>query len=123
MSSMMKALLLMSALMIPSDDGPGCGASEDYGTGPSTGPVPTYVVVTPQSATIKVGQTINFSAEIQDQFTNTMQGSVQWSSANFNVAGVNAAGTATGRAAGISGIRAEYAGIRGVARLTVTGGI
>ena len=121
----MKALLLMSALMLPDSDefNGGCSGSSD-----STGPndielVPTYVVVTPQSVTIKVGQTINFSAEIQDQFTNTLQGSVQWSSVNFNVAGVNAAGTATGRAAGISGIRADYDGIRGVAQLTVTGGI
>ena len=121
MSSMMKAFLLLAVVVLPEESG--CGSPSD-----STGPddielVPTYVVVTPQSVTIKVGQTVDFSAEIQDQFRNTVQGSVQWSSANFNVAGVNAAGTATGRAAGISGIRAEYAGIRGVAQLTVTGGI
>ena len=57
--------LLPVTLGVPAD---GCG------TGPSTGSVATYVVVTPQSATIKIGETVSFSAEIQDQFTLPMQG-------------------------------------------------
>ena len=121
MPSMLKTLLLMSAVVLPLGEF-GCGVSEDADpTGPSTGPVATYVVVTPQSATIKIGETVSFSAEIQDQFTLPMQGSVQWSSANISVATVSSTGTAIGSGPGITAIRATHAGITDVAQLTVVG--
>ena len=88
----------------------------------STAPQAIYVVVTPESATVQRGQTVDFNALIKDQFGDIMQGSVQWSSANTSVATVTAtSGTATGRNVGTTAIRADYARIRGVALLTVVG--
>ena len=122
MPSMLKTLLLMSAVVFPDSFNGGCGASgDDDPTGPSTGSVATYVVVTPQSATIKIGETVSFSAEIQDQFTLPMQGSVRWVSANISVATVSSTGTAIGSGPGITAIRATHAGITDVAQLTVVG--
>ena len=120
MPSMLKTLLLMSAVVLPFDSGCGAGGYADA-TGPSTGSVATYVVVTPQSATIKIGETVSFSAEIQDQLTLPMQGSVQWSSANISVATVSSTGTAIGSGPGITAIIATHAGITGVGSLTVVG--
>ena len=121
MPSMLKTLLLMSVVLLPEGGCGGCWEADEDPTGPSTGPVATYVVVTPQSATIKIGETVSFSAEIQDQFTLPMQGSVQWSSANFSVATVSSTGTAIGSGPGITAIIATHAGITDVAQLTVVG--
>ena len=91
------------------------------GCGP-TAPQAIFVVVRPESATVQLGQTVDFNASIKDQYGDFMQGSVQWSSANTSVATVTAtSGTATGRNVGTTAIRADCAGIRGVALLTVLG--
>ena len=88
----------------------------------NTEQIVTSLVVTPGSATVQLGQIVDFSASIRDQDGGIIQGSVQWSSANTSVATVTAtSGTATGRNVGTTAIRANYAGIRGVALLTVVG--
>ena len=119
MPSMMKTLLLMSAVVPPSESY-GCGGGP---TEPdNTEQIVTSLVVTPGSATVQLGQTVDFNASIRDQDGGIIQGSVQWSSASTSVATVTAtSGTATGRNVGTTEIRADYAGIRGVALLTVVG--
>ena len=122
MPSMLKTLLLMSAVVLPSE-GFGCGGFDgDDPTGPSSDLVATSLVVTPSSATVQLGQTVDFNASIRDQDGGVFQGSVQWSSANTSVATVTTtSGTATGRNVGTTAIRADHAGISGVAQLTVVG--
>ncbi len=126
------AVLFLLPVILGLPEG-GCG-----GGGPTepdnTEQIATSLVVTPESATVQLGQTVDFNASIKDQYEHTMppgriQGSVQWSSANISwasaanvsVASVNSLGTATGRNVGTTEIRADYAGIRGVALLTVVG--
>ena len=122
-----KKLFLVVLFLLPVTLGfpdAGCGGYDfDSPTEPdNTEQIVTSLVVTPGSATVQLGQIVDFSASIRDQDGGIIQGSVQWSSANTSVATVTAtSGTATGRNVGTTAIRADYAGIRGVALLTVVG--
>ena len=105
---------------------PSCEGGDSGWGGPTepdnTEQIVTSLVVTPGSATVQLGQTVDFNASIRDQDGGLIQGSVQWSSASTSVATVTTtSGTATGRNVGTTEIRADYAGIRGVALLTVVG--
>ena len=115
----MVLFLLPVTLGLPGSKGWGCGGPTEPD---NTEQIATFLVVTPESATVQLGQTVDFNASIRDQDGGIIQGSVQWSSASTSVATVTAtSGTATGRNVGTTAIRADYAGIRGVAQLTVVG--
>jgi hypothetical protein len=122
-----KKIFLVVLFLLPVTLGTPCCDGGDSGCGGPTEPdnteqIVTSLVVTPGSATVQLGQTVDFNASIRDQDGDIIQGSVQWSSASTSVATVTAtSGTATGRNVGTTEIRADYAGIRGVALLTVVG--
>lgn len=81
------------------------------------------MTVTPSSASIAPGATQQFSATAFDAAGNAVSTTYTWSSSNTAVATVNAAGLATGVAAGSAQIRATAAnGVHGEAALTVGSG-
>src|SRR2546428_206142 len=79
------------------------------------------VTVTPQTATIGVGQTAQYLAITRDAFGNPLGGrTVTWSSSNPAVATVNGTGQATGVAVGAATLTATSEGKSGTAAITVT---
>ena len=85
-------------------------------------PVPVAAVtVSPGSATVSVGQTVQLTATLKDAAGNPLAGrSVTWSSGNTTVATVSGSGLVTARAAGSTTITATSEGQSGTASLTVT---
>src|SRR5439155_603957 len=79
------------------------------------------VTVTPASASIQQGQTIQLTATPKDANGNALSGRVvTWSSSNTAVASVNAAGFVTSAAAGSATITAASEGKSGTSAITVT---
>jgi hypothetical protein len=79
------------------------------------------VRVMPDTATIRVGSTKQFTATATDQGGATVAGQTfAWSTSDSAVARVSATGVATGAKAGTAKIRATTAGKTGEATLTVT---
>src|SRR6266705_2868425 len=79
------------------------------------------VTVTPASASIQQGQTIQLTATPKDANGNALTGRVvTWSSSNTAVASVNAGGCVTTGAAGSATITAASEGKSGTAAITVT---
>jgi uncharacterized protein YjdB len=85
-------------------------------------PIPVAsVTVSPGSATVSVGQTVQLTATPKDAGGNPLAGrSVTWSSGNTTVATVSGSGLVTARAAGSTTITATSGGQSGTASLTVT---
>jgi hypothetical protein len=79
------------------------------------------LTVEPSAATIAVGGTVQLEATIEDQFGNTVPGSVMWATVNPGVATVDSNGLVTGQGAGETQIVATFAGTAGSATVTVTG--
>ena len=78
------------------------------------------VVVSPSSASIKKGQTRQFSASAFDAQGHVLTGRpVAWSSSDTKVATISNAGVATGKSGGTATITATVAGIGGTATLIV----
>lgn len=78
---------------------------------------PVSVVVTPATATVEVGATVQLSAAVR----NVTDGTVIWQSATPAVATVSAAGLVSGKAAGVAAITATHAsGAADAATVTVT---
>src|SRR6266516_3343634 len=78
------------------------------------------VAVTPASATLQAGQTVQLAATPKDANGNALSGRViGWSSSNPSVATVNASGLVTGVAAGSATITAVSEGKSGGAAITV----
>src|SRR5438094_692006 len=88
----------------------------------STPPAPVAsVTVTPPSATVQAGQTVQLTATLKDANGNLLSGrSVTWSSSNTAVATVNNSGLVSGAAAGSATITATSEGQSGTAAITVT---
>src|SRR6266566_1759738 len=79
------------------------------------------VTVTPASASIQQGQTVQLTATPKDANGNALSGRVvTWSSSNTSVASVNTGGFVTSSAAGSATITAASEGKSGTSAITVT---
>jgi hypothetical protein len=100
-------------------------ASEGGVTGQATLTITAAVLqsiaVTPASPSINIGTTEPFTATgtYSDNSTQNLSSQVSWTSASNPVASINAAGVASGLAAGTSSISATLDGVTGHASLTV----
>src|SRR5213593_917304 len=82
-------------------------------------PVAT-VTLTPASATVNEGQTLQLTATLKDANGNTLVGrSITWSNSNPSAAGVNGTGLVTGVTAGSATITATSEGKNGTSAITV----
>jgi len=81
------------------------------------GPKVKSISVSPSSATVGVGQTVQLTATISPASTTT---TINWTSSNNAVAGVSTSGLVTGVAAGSATISASGSGVTGTASVTVT---
>src|SRR5216117_2448837 len=82
-------------------------------------PVAT-VTLTPGSATVNEGQTLQLTATLKDANGNILTGrSITWSSSNSSAATVNATGLVTGVVAGSATITARSEGQSGTSAITV----
>ncbi len=82
-------------------------------------PVAT-VTLTPASATVNEGQTLQLTATLKDANGNTLTGrSITWSSSNSSAATVSASGLVTGVVAGSATITATSEGQSGTSAITV----
>jgi uncharacterized protein YjdB len=79
------------------------------------------VTVSPSSAALRVGGTVQLGAVTQDSANNVLTGrSVTWSSSAPGIAGVSASGLVTALAAGSATITATSEGKSGTAAITIT---
>ncbi|HEX9704673.1 MAG TPA: Ig-like domain-containing protein [Gemmatimonadales bacterium] len=79
------------------------------------------VVVSPATASVSTGLTVQLTAVARDAVGNTLAGRpFSWASDNTNVATVNGSGLVTGVAAGTVTITATSEGVSGTASVTVT---
>src|SRR6266705_1138966 len=87
----------------------------------STPPAPVATVtLTPGSATVNEGQTLQLTATLKDANGNILTGrSITWSSSNSSAATVNATGVVTGVVAGSATITATSEGQSGTSAITV----
>ena len=86
---------------------------------PGAVPVDT-VVVSPATARVFVGATVQLGATPQDSTGNPLSGrTITWTSSNGGVAGVNSSGLVTGVSAGTATITATSGGKSGSAAVTV----
>src|SRR5436309_12205760 len=86
-----------------------------------TGVPVASVTVSPASASVPAGQTVQLSATLRDANGNILTGrSVTWSSNNTPVATVTGAGLVTGKVAGSATITATSEGQSGTSAITVT---
>ncbi len=83
-------------------------------------PVPTTVVVTPEIAGLKPGQSLQLSASVVDQFDEELDLPIIWKSENDSVATITASGLVTAHSVGSTCILAIYEDIVGVMELTVS---
>ncbi len=100
-----------------------CGGGDSGGpTAPPTVDPPraTTVTVSPATAELDVGETVQLTAVVRDQNSNVMAGaSVTWMSGAGTVATVNASGLVTGVAGGTATITARSGSAQGTAQITV----
>ena len=92
--------------------------SSESSTGPDR-PI-TAVTITPGTASIVVGQTVQLVAAITGGFSNPI---VTWSSSNTSVATVTDSGTIVAKALGSTTISAKAGSITGTATITVITGV
>jgi len=100
------------------------GALSNVAAGTTTvsSPVPVATVtVSPATASVQVGATVQLSATTRDANGNVLTGrTIGWTSSNTSVATVSASGLVSGVAAGSSQITATSEGKTGSAAITVT---
>jgi len=103
------------------DQGADGWAAEPYLTKAVAGVAVSSVTVTPASANLPVGQTVQLTATPKDANGNPLTGRmVTWSSSNNSVASVTSSGLVSGGAAGSATITATSEGQSGTASITVT---
>jgi hypothetical protein len=78
------------------------------------------VTVSPASATVTVGQTLQLVATLKDAVGSVLSGTVSWASSNSAVATVSGSGLVTGVAAGSATVTATSGGVTGSAGVAVT---
>ena len=87
----------------------------------SSEPIVATVSVSPETASVTVGATVQLSAAVKDASGNTLSGqTVTWSSSNTAAATVSSSGVVTGMAGGTAKITAASGGISAVSEITVT---
>lgn len=88
-------------------------------------PVPASIDITPDAAGLTaIGQTVQFKAEVRDQYGATVPGvALAWSSSDTSVAGVDSTGLAVATGKGIAVITAKVGEAVGRAMLTVMQGV
>ena len=102
----------------------GCGGDSDSPSAPLPVPDPpraTTVTVSPTTAELDVGETVQLRAEVRDQNSNVMAGAtVTWMSSASSVSTVNTSGLVTGiSAGGPVTITATSGGQSGAAQISV----
>jgi len=103
------------------DQGADGWAAEPYSSITVSGVAVSSVTVTPASANLPVGQTVQLTATPKDANGNPLTGRmVTWSSSNNSVASVTSSGLVSGGAAGSATITATSEGQSGTASITVT---
>ncbi len=82
----------------------------------------TEIGITPQEASVEVGETLQFEAvgTYEDSSTRDITAQVEWSSSDAAVVTIDADGLASAVSAGAAAIRAEMDGVTGSANLKVT---
>ncbi len=113
MFSRIAAVLVLIGLSACSDSGGGFQVP-----GASPGAV-SAVAVSPSSASIEVGLTVQMTATLIDGQGNEASGDVSWTSSNLTVASVDSEGLVTGLVAGASTITATNNTTSGGATVTV----
>ncbi len=84
-------------------------------------PVLTTITVSPQTATVVVGNNRSFGAAAFDQLGNPVTATITWSSSNTTVGTINAAtGLFMANAEGVTTIKAASGGVNGTATVTAT---
>ncbi|MEY4609043.1 MAG: hypothetical protein RL625_1260 [Gemmatimonadota bacterium] len=84
-------------------------------------PVAT-ITVTPATASLLAGATVQLSAVAKDSLGNTLTRELLWSSSNGLIASVNATGLVTATGSGTATILASSEGVTGTATITAAGG-
>ncbi len=79
----------------------------------------TTIAVSPQNATVTVGNNMNFTATTTDQLGNPFPVIVTWNSSNTTVGTINAAGMFTALAVGTATITASNGTVNGTTTVTV----
>ena len=94
---------------------------------PLTGDIPINatlgsrsVTVTPSTATVLVGHTLTLSATIKDSDGNPVTETVAWATRDPGIAVVDPTGLVTATGTGVTSVAATFAGVEGVAVITVT---
>jgi uncharacterized protein YjdB len=87
-----------------------------------TAPTLVSLAVSPASASIALGTTVQLTATgtFTDGSTKNLTNSATWSSANTSIAAVSSVGLVTSNATGSATVTATYSGVSGSATLTVT---
>jgi len=95
------------------------GRSQDAGI-PDAGPPATRIAITPASASVERGVTVQLSASVADADGHVLAGApITWSSSNAGVASVNSAGLATALGVGGADLLARSGSVSAEAHLTV----
>jgi len=98
-------------------------SEEKTGTAELTIQIPVATVtVTPPTASLLAGQTVQLSAVAKDSLGNTLPREILWSSSNGLIASVNATGLVTATGSGTATILATSEGVTGTATVTAAGG-
>ena len=98
----------------------GAALGVEIRAGNSGPPVPVASVdVTPPSASVDVGQTVQLTATPRDASGNPLARAVSWTSSNTAVATVNSSGLVAGKTAGTATITATSEGMSGSSAITV----
>jgi len=113
MFSRISAVVALIGLTACSDSGGGVLVP-----GGSPGAV-AAIAVSPSSATIQVGLTVQMTATLLDGAGNEVSGDVTWTSSNLVVASVDSGGLVRGLVAGASTITATVNTISGGATVTI----
>ena len=113
MFSRISAVVALIGLTACGDSGSGIQI-----TGANPGAV-AGVIVSPSSASIQVGLTVQMIATLVDGQGNEASGDVSWTSSDLNVASVDSGGLVTGLVAGAETITATSNTISGGAIVTV----
>ena len=98
----------------------GCGGDAESPVDPTPAPRPTTLTVTPDTATfVALGDSLQLTAHVADQYEQSMDVPVTWSSSNAAVASVSASGLVTATGNGVADIRASTGSVSDAAVVVV----